>query len=75
VAGGRREAQSAQAVRPIHLPWMCRGGAGREAELMASEIKETDNGDGTKRVQQWDDDGTLIYDMTVDSDTVFGRTR
>lgn len=41
---------------------------------MASDIKETDNGDGTKRVQQWDDDGTLIYDMTVDSDTVFGRT-
>jgi len=41
---------------------------------MASEIKETDNNDGTKRVRQWDDDGTLIYDMTMDSDTVIGRT-
>lgn len=40
---------------------------------MASEITETDNGDGTKRVQQWADDGELIYDMTVDNDTVYGR--
>jgi hypothetical protein len=40
---------------------------------MASDIKETDNGDGTKRVQQWDDAGELIYDMTVDSDTVYPR--
>lgn len=40
---------------------------------MASEIIETDNGDGTKRVQQWDDDGTLIHDMTLDKDTVFDR--
>lgn len=39
---------------------------------MASPIKETDNGDGTKRVQQWDDNGRLIYDVTADHDTVFG---
>ena len=45
----------------------------REVIDMASDIKETDNGDGTKRVQQWADDGELIYDMTVDGDTVYGR--
>lgn len=40
---------------------------------MASEIKETDNGEDTRRVQQWSDTGELIYDLTVDSDTVYGR--
>jgi hypothetical protein len=38
---------------------------------MAMTGKQTDNGDGTKRVQVWDENHDLIYDMTGDVDAVF----
>ncbi len=32
---------------------------------------QTDNGDGTRRVQVVDENGDVIFDVTADSDTVF----
>ncbi|HJQ45591.1 MAG TPA: hypothetical protein VJ870_04590 [Amycolatopsis sp.] len=38
---------------------------------MAWTGRQTERGDGTTRVQVWDEDGELIYDMPADADTVF----
>ena len=38
---------------------------------MAWTGKQTEQRDGTKRVQVWDEDAELIFDVPADADTVF----